>query len=290
MSSATLFFQNAKWPVFKVLSVLLLGSLLLRDALWWDILLDDRVIQPFLLLLTPPALFSAVRRQNPVWALIACSVPAGIAVGVFNLMEPLFDFDESAAISSPLVYAPVALGLVLAYALRVIASPYGSQAEPTGLGFVVCFFLTVASAAMFLFLKSGDAEMYLHMPSFQIASAVIVCSFAFNNMARLTFGEVMARGGLFTCLLAAVYAITLYTAGAASEDPGTSGPTLATSFILLAVGALVVIAASASGVKPQEDRELMTRDWHLTEAYVFVTLIVFPPLSLLELYREFFSG
>ena len=290
MSSAILFFQNAKWPVFKVLSVLLLGSLLLRDALWWDILLDDRVIQPFLLLLTPPALFAAVRRQNPVWALIACSVPAGIAVGVFNLMEPLFDFDESAAIASPLVYAPVALGLVLAYALRVIASPYGSQAEPTGLGFVVCFFLTVASAAMFLLFKSGDAEMYLHMPSFQIASAVIVCSFAFNNMARLTFGEVMARGGLFSCLLAAVYAITLYTAGAASENPGTSGPTLVTSFILLAVGALVVIAASASGVKPHEDRELMTRDWHLTEAYVFVTLIVFPPLSLLELYREFFSG
>ena len=290
MSSATLFFQNVKWPVFKVLSVLLLGLLLLRDALWWDILLDDRVIQPFLLLLTPPALFAAVRRQNPVWALIACSVPAGIVVGVFNLMEPLFDFDESAAIASPLVYAPVALGLVLAYALRVVASPYGSQAEPTGTGFVVCFFLTVASVAMFLLFKSGDAEMYLHMPSFQIASAVTLCSFAFNNMARLTFGEVMARGGLFSCLLAAVYAITLYTAGAASENPGTSGPTLVTSFILLAVGALVVIAASASGVKPHEDRELMTRDWHLTEAYVFITLIVFPPLSLLELYREFFSG
>ena len=290
MSSATLSFQEYKWPVFKVLSVLLLGLLLLRDALWWDILLDDRVIQPFLLLLTPPALFTAVRRQNPIWALIACSVPAGVVVGVFNLMEPLFDLDESSATASPLVYAPVALGLVLAYALRVIAPPYGSQTETTATGFVICFFLTAASVAVFLLLKSGDAEMYLHLPSFQIASAVVLCSFAFNNMARLTIGEVMARGGLFSCLLAAVYAITLYTAGAASENPGASGPTLVASFILLAVGALVVIAASASGVKPAEDRELMTRDWHLTEAYVFITLIVFPPLTLLELYREFFSG
>ena len=291
MSSATLVIQNVKWPVFKVFSLLLLGLLFLRDALWWDILLDERVIQPFVLLLTPPALFAIVRRQNPAWPLIACCVPAGTVVGVFNLMEPLFNFDESAAIASPLVYAPIALGLVFAYALRVIAPPYESEAEATGIaGFVVCFFLTITSFAMFLLLESGDAESYLNVPSFQIASAVILCSFAFNNMARLTFGEVMARGGLFTCLLAAVYAITLYTAGAASEDPGTSGPTLATSFILLAVGALVVIAASASGVKPQEDRELMTRDWHLTEAYVFVTLIVFPPLSLLELYREFFSG
>ena len=66
MSSATLVFQNAKWPVFKVFSVLLLGLLFLRDALWWDILLDERVVQPFLLLLTPAALAAVVRRQNPV--------------------------------------------------------------------------------------------------------------------------------------------------------------------------------------------------------------------------------
>lgn len=93
----------------------------------------------------------------------------------------------------------------------------------------------------------------------------------------------MARGGLFTCLLAAVYAITLYTAGAASNDLRTSGPILAASFTLMATGALVVISASASGVRPPRDRELLTRDWHLTEAYVFITLIVFPPQTLLEL-------
>lgn len=291
MSSATLFLRNSKWPVFKTFSVLLLVFLFLRDALWWDILLDERVIQPFLLLLTPPALFATVRRQNPVWALIACCVPAGTVVGVFNLMEPLFNFDESAAIASPLVYAPIALGLVLAYALRVIAPPYEYKVETTGItGFLVCFFLTIGSFVSFLLLKSGDAESYLVVPSFQIASAVILCSFAFNNMAQLTFGEVMARGGLFTCLLAAVYAITLYTAGAASDDVGTTGPTLAVSFTLLAIGALVVIAASASGARPPEDRDLLTRDWHLTEAYVFITLIVFPPQTLLELTRDFFTS
>ena len=291
MSSAILVIQNVKWPVFKVFSVLLLGLLFLRDALWWDILLDERVVQPFLLLLAPAALFAVVTRQNPAWPLIACCVPAGAVVGVFNLMEPLFNFDESAAIASPLVYAPIALGLVLAYALRVIAPPYEFKAEKTSIArFVVCFFLTTASFAMFLLLESGDAESYLNVPSLQIASAVILCSFAFNNMARLTFGEVMARGGLFSCLLAAVYAITLYTAGAASGNPGTAGPTLATSFTPLAAGALVVIAASAAGARPPEDRHLLTRDWHLTEAYVFITLIVFPPLTLLELMREPFSG
>lgn len=284
MSSATLVFQNAKWPAFKVFSVLLLGLLFLRDALWWDILLDERVVQPFLLLLTPAALAAVVRRQNPVWALIACCVPAGTVVGVFNLMEPLFNFDESAAIASPFVYAPLALGLVLAYALRVIAPPYQAGPEATGIaGVIFCLFLTAGSFGAFLIFNSLSPDSYVNAPSFQIAVAVVLCSFAFNNTAQLTVGEVLARGGLFTCLLAAVYAITLYTAGAASNDLRTSGPILAASFTLMATGALVVISASASGVRPPRDRELLTRDWHLTEAYVFITLIVFPPQTLLEL-------
>ena len=74
--------------------------------------------------------------------------------------------------------------------------------------------------------------------------------------------------------------MTLYTAGVAANEPRTIGPVLADSFNLLAYGALLVISGGA--VSPSEDRTLMTRDWHLTEAYVFITLIVFPPLTLLE--------
>ena len=52
---------------------------------------------------------------------------------------------------------------------------------------------------------------------------------------------------------------------------------------LIIYGTLVAIAAGACGVRPPEDRELLTRDWHLTEAYVFITLIIYPPQTLREL-------
>ena len=93
-----------------------------------------------------------------------------------------------------------------------------------------------------------------------------------------------------TCLLAAVYSVTLYTAGATTNDPKKIGPVLAASQVLMCYGALILIAASACGVRPEIDRDLLTRDWHLTEAYVFITLIVFPPQTLLELGRELFGG
>ena len=92
----------------------------------------------------------------------------------------------------------------------------------------------------------------------------------------------MAKAGLFTCLLGAVSMVTLYTASSAVGDTREVGPALAMSQLIMLYGALLIIAASASGIRPSTDRELITRDWHITEAYVFISLVVFPPLTLLE--------
>ena len=79
MSNATLAFQNVKWPVFKVFSVLFLAFLFLSGSGWWGVIFDQRVILPFASLLAAPLLYALFRRENPVWALIAASVPAGVA-------------------------------------------------------------------------------------------------------------------------------------------------------------------------------------------------------------------
>ena len=76
--------------------------------------------------------------------------------------------------------------------------------------------------------------------------------------------------------------VTLYTAASAGGVLREVGPPLAMSQLITLYGALVLIAASASGIRPSTDRELITRDWHITEAYVFISLVVFPPLTLLE--------
>jgi hypothetical protein len=284
MSNATLALQSVKWPVFKVFSVLFLAFLFLSHSGWWDVILDARVIQPFLLLLLPSVLVAAVKRENPIWAVIASCVPAGVAVGAINLIAPLFDMQGTEeAVASPLIYTPIALGLILAYSLRVVAPPYESESDTTSsLWFCASFLLTTICITVYV--SSLPAwSLFLNRRGLLFTIAIVLCCFAFNDKARLTLGEVLARGGLFCCLLAAVYAVTLYTASAAVDDLRGVGPALAESWNLLAYGALVAVAAGACGVRPPEDRELLNRDWHLTEAYVFITLIVFPPQTLLEL-------
>ena len=288
MSSATLVLQEYKWPIFKVFSVLFLAFLLLSGAGWFGVIFDQRVILPFAALLAVPLLFSLLRRGNPVWALIAASVPAGVAIGAINLTTPLILLETpEEAVASPIVYSPIALGLILSYSLRVIAPAYQYNSGKTGVvGLWSCQLVTVACIAAYLLGTVDGADIFARSSSLLFFLAVTLCCFAFNDQARLTSGEVMARAGLMTCLLAAVYSVTLYTAGAAINDPKFIGPALADSQTMMLYGALILVAVGAIGVRPAEDRDLLTRDWHLTEAYVFITLIVFPPQTLLELVSE----
>jgi len=288
MSSATLVLQEYKWPIFKVFSVLFLAFLLLSGAGWWGVIFDQRVILPFAALLAVPLLYALLRRENPVWALIGASVPAGVAIGAINLTTPLILIETpEEAIASPIVYSPIALGLILSYGLRVIAPAYQYNSEKTGVvGLWTCQLVTVACIAAYLLGTVDGATIFARPSSLLFFLAVTLCCFAFNDQARLTSGEVMARAGLMTCLLAAVYSVTLYTAGAAINDPKFIGPALADTQTMMLCGALILVAVGAIGVRPAEDRDLLTRDWHLTEAYVFITLIVFPPQTLLELMSE----
>jgi len=288
MSSATLVLQEYKWPIFKVFSVLFLAFLVLSRAGWFGVIFDQRVILPFAVLLAVPLLYALLRRENPVWALTAASVPAGVAIGAINLTTPLILIETpEEAIASPIVYSPIALGLILSYGLRVIAPAYQYNSEKTGvIGLWSCLMVTVACITAYLLETVDGANIFARSSSLMFMLAVTLCCFAFNDQARLTSGEVMARAGLMTCLLAAVYSVTLYTAGAAINDPKFIGPALADSQTMMLYGALILVAVGAIGVRPAEDRDLLTRDWHLTEAYVFITLIVFPPQTLLELMSE----
>ena len=187
------------------------------------------------------------------------------------------------AIASPVIYSPIALGLILSYVCRGLAPPYEYKPETTGaIGFGICFLLLGVCIYNYRFHVIEGADILLNLVAFSSTYAVILCCFAFNDKAQLSVGEVMAKAGLFTCLLGAVSMVTLYTAASAGGVPREVGPPLAMSQLIMLYGALVLIAASASGIRPSTDRELITRDWHITEAYVFISLVVFPPLTLLE--------
>lgn len=280
----TLILQKTKRIFFKALAVFTLAVVVLQSSWWRAAIFDDRVIVPFLILLIAPTLFAVIRRENPIWALIACFVPTGVAVGVINLTVTLVDMSSAEeAIASPVVYSPIALGLILSYVCRGLAPPYEYKPETTGpIGFGTCFLVSGVSIYNYSFYFIEGAEILLNLVASSSTYAVVLCCFAFNDKAQLSIGEVMAKAGFFTCLLGAVSMVTLYTATSAGGDPREIGPALAMSQLIMLYGALLIIAASASGIRPYTDRELITRDWHITEAYVFISLVVFPPLTLLE--------
>ena len=293
MSTATLFLQKNKWPFFKAFALAALAYAIFGfmlegysdSAKWYrEVFFDDKVIVPFLILLVAPTLYALIRRENPIWALIGSFVPAGVAVGALNLTQPLIDMSTAErAVASPVVYSPIALGLILSYACRVFAPPYEYKPETTGaVGFFICSLISGFSFGYYIIESVAGAEIFLNAQGILLLAGVILCCFAFNDKAQLNFVEVIAQGGLFTCLLGAVSMVTLYTATVAVGDPREVGPPLAMSQLTMLYGALVVILANNCGPRAPTDRELITRDWHLTEAYIFITLVVFPPLTLLE--------
>ena len=295
MSTATLILQKNKWPFFKAFAAAALAYAIFGFDLegnpttkWYrEVFFDDKVIVPFLILLVAPTLYALIRRENPIWALIGSLVPAGVAVGALNLNATLVDLSTAeAAVASPVVYSPIALGLIMSYACRVFAPPYEYKSETTGaVGFFICSLISVFSFGYYILGLPG-AEIFVNFQGILLLNGVILCCFAFNDKAQLTFVEVIAQGGLFTCLLGAVSMVTLYTATVASGDPREIGPPLAMSQLIMLYGALVIILANNCGPRAPTDRELITRDWHLTEAYVFITLVVFPPLTLLEQFNS----
>ena len=292
MSNATLFLQKNKWPFFKAFAAAALAYAIFGFDLegnpttkWYrEVFFDDKVILPFLILLVAPTLYALIRRENPIWALIGSFVPAGVAVGALNLTQPLIDMSTAeGAMASPLVYSPIALGLILSYVCRSLAPPYAYKPETTGaVGVFICGIITIFSFGYYIIESVAGAEIFVNLQSILLLTGVILCCFAFNDKAQLNFVEVIAQGGLFTCLFGTVSMVTLYTATVAFDNPLEVGPPLAMSQLTMLYGALVVILANNCGPRAPTDRELITRDWHLTEAYVFITLVVFPPLTLLE--------
>ena len=292
MSTTTLFLQKNKWPFFKAFAAAALAYAIFGFDLegnpstkWYrEVFFDDKVIVPFLTLLVAPTVYALIRRENPIWALMACFVPAGVAVGALNLTQPLIDMSTAeAAVASPVVYSPIALGLILSYVCRVFAPPYEYKPETTGaVGLFICVIIMIFSFGYYLIEFTLAPEIFVNAQGTLLLNGVILCCFAFNDKAQLNFVEVIAQGGLFTCLFGTVSMVTLYTATVAFDNPREVGPPLAMSQLTMLYGALVIILANICGPKAPTDTELITRDWHLTEAYVFITLVVFPPLTLLE--------
>lgn len=76
----------------------------------------------------------------------------------------------------------------------------------------------------------------------------------------------------------AVYAFA--TDPAADLGMKVIGPAVGTTFHTMLYGSLLLVAGSACAGVPGTEKEIRDRDWHISEAYVFVTLVLFPPVTV----------
>ena len=246
----------------------------------------DKVALPFFYLTLPNLLLVKQLGWSTLMLLSRQFTTIGIVVSVLNLVSLLGNMSDPSEVQSALkfTYAPLAFGILLSY-ITLIYSP--SSIKNLKLTPRLALFLISASVvSLFASWQSIDGATIgyiLDFPALQITILVLANAYFYSGYSDLTLTERVNRGSIFVCIVAAVLGIAYYTFLISAGEPRAIGPIVA--FILLAIlyGSMSCFVSTTLGGKSNVSiKEAAYMDWHLIESYVFLTLIMFPPLSLLS--------
>jgi uncharacterized membrane protein (UPF0182 family) len=181
-------------------------------------------------------------------------------------------------------YAPLAFGILLSY-ITLIYSP--SSIKNLKLTPRLALFLISASVvSLFASWQSIDGATIgyiLDFPALQITILVLANAYFYSGYSDLTLTERVNRGSIFVCIVAAVLGIAYYTFLISAGNPRAIGPVVAFILLTILYGSMSCFISTTLGGKSNVSiKEAAYMDWHLIESYVFLTLIMFPPLSLLS--------
>jgi len=246
----------------------------------------DKVALPFFYLTLPNLLLMKQLGWSTLMLLSRQFTTIGIVVSVLNLVSLIGNMSDPSEVQSALkfTYAPLAFGILLSY-ITLIYSP--SSIKNLKLTPRLALFLISASVvSLFASWQSIDGATIgyiLDFPALQITILVLANAYFYSGYSDLTLTERVNRGSIFVCIVVAVLGIAYYTFLISAGDPRAIGPVVA--FILLAIlyGSMSCFISTTLGGKSNVSiKEAAYMDWHLIESYVFLTLIMFPPLSLLS--------
>ena len=129
-------------------------------------------------------------------------------------------------------------------------------------------------------------------PRAAFGAFLIICiGLAHPRLSSLNLMSRFNKASLAVVLTFVISGVSIYTYVGSSDDITEAGPLVAFSMLGMFYGSLIaVFTIPASGQVMQSQHDNMLFDWHLIEAYVFYALIIFPPLSFLELYLLVFEG
>ena len=246
----------------------------------------DKVALPFFYLTLPNLLLVKQLGWSTLMLLSRQFTTIGIVVSVLNLVSLLGNMSDPSEVQSALkfTYAPLAFGILLSY-ITLIYSP--SSIKNLKLTPRLALFLISASVvSLFASWQSIDGATIgyiLDFPALQITILVLANAYFYSGYSDLTLTERVNRGSIFVCIVAAVLGIAYYTFLISAGNPRAIGPVVAFILLTILYGSMSCFISTTLGGKSNVSiKEAAYMDWHLIESYVFLTLIMFPPLSLIS--------
>ena len=245
----------------------------------------NKVALPFFYLTLPNLLLVKQLGWSTLTLLSRQLTTIGIVVSVLNLVSLLGNVIDPNQVQSILkfTYAPLAFGILLSY-ITLIYSP--SSIKNLNLSPRLVLFLISASVVSLLAswqsIDGGAFTNILDKPALQLTILVLANAYFYSGYRDLTLIERVNRSSIFLCIVAAVWGIAYYTFAVGAGEPKMVGPIVAASLLAILYGSMSCFISTVVGGKSNAStKEAAYMDWHLIESYVFLTLIMFPPLSVI---------
>ena len=279
-----------KKVVVAVISVFLLINL---DTEVGANLLDmEKLVIPFLCLSLPILVLAKVIGWEILVVLRNQFVSIGVIVSLLNLVALLNDMSDSEQVSSYLkfTYGPLSIGILLSYLLFMYNRDvdYEVKLSRASKIFLLGATLIAVTASWFSISASSSVvriSALVSVPALQIVAVVLLNGYLYYGHQHKSLTEKLCQSSIFCCIVAAVFGVAYYVFGAGSPDPMIIAPIIAASLLCMLYGTIVCYFATLVGGKDRlTNKDAAYMDWHVIESYVFLTLMVFPPLSLLELF------
>ena len=275
--------------VVAILSIFLLVNL--DVGLGANLLDMDRLVIPFIYLTLPVLLLSKMIGWDTIVVLRNQFVSIGVIVSLLNLVALISNLSDAEEVSSYLkfTYGPLSIGILLSYLLFMYNRDVNYEVKLSWLNTVIlsCASLIAVAASWFSISPSSSSigiSGLVDVPSIQIIAVVLLNGYLYQGFKNRNLAEKLCQSSIFCCIVAAVLGIAYYAFAAGQADPKLIGPVIATSLISMFYGVVICYISTNIGGKDRLTiKEAAYVDWHVIESYIFLTLMIFPPLALLEL-------
>ncbi len=275
--------------VVAILSIFLLVNL--DVGLGANLLDMDRLVIPFIYLTLPALLLSKMIGWDTIVVLRNQFVSIGVIVSLLNLVALINNLSDAEQVSSYLkfTYGPLSIGILLSYLLFMYNRDVNYEVKLSWLSTVIlsCASL-IALAASWLSISPSSSSIgisgLVDVPSIQIIAVVLLNGYLYQGFKNRNLTEKLCQSSIFCCIVAAVLGIAYYAFAAGQADPKLIGPVIATSLKSMFYGVVICYISTNIGGKDRLTiKEAAYMDWHVIESYIFLSLMIFPPLALLEL-------